>query len=494
MRNSITAFLLLVLATAAAGQEPRPHSTVGGESGEHHPSSDPADGPTTVDTHADDHGDGHGESSGGHGHSSRLSDEVVPPRVDLVPDRPRPLLELGEGFLESGPLEGDIVMPTGAVWRPGFLLFGTMRTGVEAIHRGDNDIAEWVNRLDLFGNLQLSGTERVLVGIRPFDADGRFTGVNFEPDGDFVDAFNIRLTTLFFEGDLGELLPQLDPDDSGTLDYGFSVGRQPHVFQGGQMLADTMDSIMVTRNSLPLRGIGHLRVTGLFAWNDINRGYNDEDHSALMFGLLSEIDADLSTIEIDAVSTIADDDGGDSLNLGVSATQRLGQLNTTFRVNSSTPFAGDTAFATGGTLLFTELSLTPHGTPDILYANAFLGIDEFSSAARDQLAGGPLGSVGILFAATGLGTIGSPLSNSARRAAGGSLGYQKIFAGGRQQLIFEAGGRVDTDGSNQASVAGGARYQRAFGQHTILFLDAFGGWHEQNDELVGGRVELNIKF
>ena len=38
------------------------------------------------------------------GSESALSDEPIPYQVDEVPDRPRPLLELGEPFLGTGPL------------------------------------------------------------------------------------------------------------------------------------------------------------------------------------------------------------------------------------------------------------------------------------------------------------------------------------------------------------------------------------------------------
>ena len=48
---------------------------------------------------------------------SALSTEPRPYDVEGVPDRPRPLLELGERFLGTGPLGEGITLPTGAVWR-----------------------------------------------------------------------------------------------------------------------------------------------------------------------------------------------------------------------------------------------------------------------------------------------------------------------------------------------------------------------------------------
>ena len=46
---------------------------------------------------------------------SRLSDEVLPPQVDLVPERPAPLLEFGDPFYKTGPIGRGFRLPTGAV-------------------------------------------------------------------------------------------------------------------------------------------------------------------------------------------------------------------------------------------------------------------------------------------------------------------------------------------------------------------------------------------
>jgi hypothetical protein len=59
--------------------------------------------------------------------------------------------------------------------------------------------------------------------------------------------------------------------------------------------------------------------------------------------------------------------------------------------------------------------------------DAYWGIDRFSSATRDPTAGGPLGDVGILTAAAGIGTYQAPLSNQADHSAGGAIGCQMFF-------------------------------------------------------------------
>ena len=97
---------------------------------------------------------------------SRLSSEAIPLQIADVPDRPRLLSEflfvpLGDTFLGSGSLGPEFTLPTGAVWRPSLWIFGTYRTAVQTFDNGITPRrAEWANRLDLFGNLKLSGTEQ----------------------------------------------------------------------------------------------------------------------------------------------------------------------------------------------------------------------------------------------------------------------------------------------------------------------------------------------
>src|SRR6185437_13379320 len=136
------------------------------------------------------------------------------------------------------------------------------------------------NRLDLFGNLQLTGTERLLIGLRPFDdavfsrpARAKYSGFQFGPDGTdgWVERFNARPTTLAFEGDIGQLFPMLDPDGTRPFDIGFSVGRQALLYQDGLLLDDDMDAIGITQNTILPRGSSNLQITAVYAWNQINR-------------------------------------------------------------------------------------------------------------------------------------------------------------------------------------------------------------------------------
>ena len=176
------------------------------------------------------------------GESSELSDEPIPLKTeDELPGRTPPLIEIGPDFLGTGNIPRGFELPTGAVWTPSLWVFGDYRTALNYFDNGeDPTAAEWVNRLDIFANLQLSGTERLLFGMEPLHDRDEFTGYIWKPSGrrDFErDGLNAEVRTLFFEGEFGEIFPDLDPDDTGSFDFGFAVGRQPIFFQEGLLLA-----------------------------------------------------------------------------------------------------------------------------------------------------------------------------------------------------------------------------------------------------------------
>ncbi len=447
------------------------------------------------------------EQEGEEEHSeSRFSDEPIP--LADIPKRPPPLLELGEPFLGTGTLSQGIKLPTGAVWQPAFLAFGTFRSAAQGIDNGvaATQFIEAASRFDLFGNLYLTQTERVLIGFRPLDEDGRFTRFTLSSDpelpdslADFQEELNFAIRTLFFEGDLGELFPSLDWNDSGGLDIGLSVGRQPLSFQDGLLInEDAIDAVGLTRANMKVGGLVNMRVTGLFAWGDINRpavGGHAGDKSAWLVGLFTETDSRKRTVEFDALYVSADDTTGDGIYLGLGSTQRIGSYNHTFRALASFPVGDETVANSQGVLLHNQLSWTPHHTLNLIYINTFVGINEFRSAARGPSAGGPLGRTGILFAAVGLGSYGAALGNGADNAVGGSVGYQMFFANTRKQLLLEAGGRYtydeDTVGPRDA-IAAGARFQMAFGRRGVIVLDGFGSYDIDSVDLGGDSSELSF--
>ncbi len=428
---------------------------------------------------------------------SALDTEVKPYLADDdLARRAAPLLEIGDPFLQTGNLSPGFTLPGGAIWQPRLWLYGSARSSVQAWRDNTGaDQSEWANRLDLFANLQLSGTERLLIGVQPLHRDQQFTGQDFEND-ETMEAYNDRLRTLFFEGDFAELFPWLDSDDSSSNDLGFSIGRQPLFYQDGMLINDQLDAIGISRNNLRFDNVAwlvNLRVSAVYAWSEVHRADNVEDDDGKLFGVFAQWDTQFSTINTDLVFVQGDNDlNGDLWVLGIDSIQRIGLFNTTFRVNASHAPDQISAQADDGVLLFTELSWSPAYTDNNAYINAFLGIDQFRSAARDPLAGGPLGRTGILFAARGLGRVPPALSNQADEAYGLAAGYQMFFSGKRRQLTVEAGGR---DSDLQGTGFGAAiRLQQALGNRFVVVLDTFAASNSEAEDSYGVAAELLVKF
>lgn len=486
--------------------------------------------------HEEDHHGEEGHGKEGHGkHSSRFPDDPIPLDLEDFPARPKPIIELGEPFLGTGTLKPGFRLPTGAVWQPALLSFGTFRTAFQTFEpdaQGGTDarISEWTSRLDLFFNLQLSGSERLVVSFRTFDEGGRFTSYFFEHpdpglDGEFRDELDAEIETLFFEGDFGEIFPNLDWDDFGSTDIGFSIGRQPMFFQEGMLLNDTIDGIGLTRNTLLPKGTSNFRMTFFYGWDNIHSG-GVERQGADLFAFLTSTDFRRTTMDIDVAYVHSDarlDDLFNPLRLkteqivvGISGVQRFGKVNSSLRLLGSLRetklteeapfdplFPFDQEIRTEGALFLSELSWTPPYSHDLVYVNTFWAIDRYIPAAQGPAVGGPLGRAGINFAAVGLGSYGAPLSSVARDAVGGAVGYQKFFNHTRRQLIVEAAARLGTRSSELDAYAVTARFQNALGRRFVVVVDGFVSYLEAPEfsflnlddrTPYGGRLELVVKF
>lgn len=440
---------------------------------------------------------GHQENSK---HHSRITDEVLPLQLDGFPERPKPLLELGDPLLNTGKLSHGFRLPTGAVWRPSFIVWGTFRTALQTFEIEEDRVSEWANRFDLFGNLYLTSTERIVIGIRPLDDRGQFTGYTFkapenviEGGSGFEEEFNRTIRTLFFEGDFGELFPFLDKRDKRGLDFGLSVGRQPIRYQGGMLIDDNIDAMGISKINLKPRGAVNYRSTFLWGWNEINRSnLPSDDNSASLFGWFNEIDWRASTVALDLIFINANGLTGDGIYTGVSAIQRIGRFNTTLRVLGSLPIGEETIHNSAGALIFTEISWTPYGNHNLVYANGFWGIGDFRSASRDPTAGGPLGPTGILYSAVGLGRYPAALSNSSDNSLGGAIGYQLFSHNTRKQLILELGSRYTSADIGQTAIGVGARGQVAFGRRGIVRLDTYAVYSDRQP--TGETIEANFDY
>ena len=413
--------------------------------------------------------------------------------------RPPLIYEGGDLFLGTGKLYEGFKTPWGAVWQPQLWVFGTMRTSLHTFENNSSNstASEWANRLDLFANIQLTGTEKFVFGIRPLDKNkpSQFSRVAFNDNrGSGRSEFNLDVRTMFFEGDLGSLFPGLDPKGVTWADYGFSVGRQLLQFQEGIMLNDTVDAIGITRNNIHLPGIPSLRSTFVWGWNELGRSDGQRDDKANMIGFFNSADMHSTSWNLDLVYVTDEDEVGDSFNLGFSAIQRIGFYSTAFRVNSSFAEESDNAETGTGTLFSAEVSFTPKKSNDIVYLNTFLAAGNYTQVGREPVVGGPLGALGILFASPSLGNFGSELISFTNDVAGFATGYQAFWNNTRTSLTLETAGRIDTSNEGFDDFAFGFEFRQRLAQRIQLQVDSHYTIQETRGDGVGLRTELLYQF
>ena len=436
-----------------------------------------------------------------------LKDEVVKFKsVGDIPFRPALFIELGDPFLDTGPLDAGFEVPIlGAVWQPRLWSYFINRTTVQTFDNGtpgrlrDTEIA---NRMDLYANLQLTGTEKILLGLRPFDNNlpSRFTRYTFDGSNeDFNNELNIDVETLFFEGDIGSLLPKLDRAGIKPIDFGFTVGRQPITFQEGIIINDTVDAVGFVRNNLVFPGTSNLRISGLWAWDRLDRNDRNRGTDPNMYALFVFADAHVSSYNLDMIYVDDNAANGDGFYIGASAIQRiraLGGMSTAFRINNSIALDDEIGgnVIGNGTLLSAEFSSTVPGSDDIAYFNPFIGIGNFTQAGREQILGGPLASLGILFASPNLSTYGAEISPFTDDVVGFAAGYQAFWDNHRRNLILEIAGRHDYDGQGFDQLGIGFQLQQAIGRYIQAQLEGFYTFNGERDDGAGARAELLIVY
>jgi hypothetical protein len=430
--------------------------------------------------------------------SAKFPEEPIPFKtLKDIPARPGLALEIGDPFLDTGKLGAGFETPWGAVWQPrlwGYMIYRTAFQHFQTATRTNN---EWANRLDVFVNLQLTGTEKILLNLRPLDRNrpGQFTRYSFDdPRGGegFVNELNTDIEALFFEGDLGSLFPKLDPEGIIPLDFGYTVGRQAITFQEGMLINDTVNMVGLVRNNLYLPGVSSLRLSGMWAWDRADRGVSQADTNT--FALFSSADLPKSTINLDLIYIEEKGRDGDAFYVGASAIQRIGLLNTAFRINNSIALGKGRPGVRDGSLLSAEVSWTPHNSDDIVYVNPYLTLGNFTQAGREAVVGGPLGVLGILFASPSLSNYGSELTSFTDDVAGFAAGYQAFWDNHRRNLVLEVATRKDTGDGGRDSLALGFQLQQALGRHFQVQVEGFYSFIENSDNSNGARVELQIVY
>ncbi len=413
-------------------------------------------------------------------------------------NRPPLIYEGGDLFLGAGNLYEGFETPWGAVWQPQLWVFATVRSAVYTFDDGvRSPSAEWGTRVDLYGNIQLTGTEKIIIGFRPLDRNrlDRFTRVTFNDNrGGSREEFNLDIRTLFFEGDFGSLFPGLDEAGVKKLDYGFTVGRQLLQYQEGILLNDEVDIVGLVRNNIRLPGITNLRTSLVYGWNEIGRSNAGNNNAAKLVGFFNSIDTQVHSINLDLVYIPDEVTNGDGYYVGLSTIQRIGHFNTAFRINASIAENESNAKVGDGVLLSSELSFTPHKSDDIVYLNTFVSSGNFTQAGREAVVGGPLGALGILFASPSLGNFGSELNSFADNVLGFALGYEAFWENHRRSLTLELAGRKDIGGDGFDDIAVGFEFRQRLLQRLQLQVDAHRSFQESRDNGYGARVELQYQF
>ena len=442
-----------------------------------------------------------------------LKQDFSPVEADnrSLPPRPTLFFEVGDGFLDTGQLDAGFEVPVlESVWQPRLWSYFIYRAAVQSFDAGNpggQRESEFAHRLDLFVNLQLTGTEKILLGLRPLDNNdpSRFTRYTFDGRSEgFNDELNYTPETLFFEGDLGSLFPVLDRTGVIPIDFGFTVGRQPITFQEGILINDTLDAVGLIRNNIPFPGFSNFRVSGLYSWNRNNRNDAGSGTESNLFGLFTAADGHVSTYNLDLIY-VNDDANSDGFYFGASAIQRIAAwdgVSTAFRINGSVALEDEVGNVPGnlgtvvgdGVLLTAEFSKHPHGSNDIMYFNPFLAIGNYTQAGREAVVGGPLANTGILFASPGLGNYLAEINPFTDDDVGAAIGYQAFWDSNRRNLILEIAGKHDYGGNGFDSLGFGAQLQQAVGRHVQLTFEAFYTLNEGRDDGAGARGEVQVVY
>ena len=72
-----------------------------------------------------------------------LPDKALP--LEKLPEQPKPLLAIGSGYLESENLGKGFTLPTGAVWQPQLMMWGSLRSALQGEFGDGREQAQWAN-------------------------------------------------------------------------------------------------------------------------------------------------------------------------------------------------------------------------------------------------------------------------------------------------------------------------------------------------------------
>lgn len=422
----------------------------------------------------------------------------------LVPVQ-RPLVEWGFPLYDNGPVppSGEWLGPTNLV-QPKFYVYGDYRVGLAENKSASGSSTVLAHRLNLEVDLWITSTERFHAFIGPYQDGNAF--MRFE-DGKFFNEFNLfdaDTDTLFFEGDLGQMLGGLE-GTYAPFDLPVAVGLVPLLFQNGVWMQDAMLGVAAT---LPARNNPHFDwsnydITFFAAFDKVSTGAlpGDEDGGQL-FGATTFIESRGGYFELGYAHLNDTRDQNRSYhNVGVSYTRRyLNKVSNSVRLiaNFGQDLAAADRTADGYLVLVENAFLTSRPYNIIPYVNFFAGFDRPQPAARAGAFGGVLFNTGILFqsdALTGYPTL-DPTGNN---TVGAAMGVELLAPDFGQQLILETAvlqvHGLDADRIAPGNQYGlGARYQIPITNAHLLRFDAMHGWLGNSRNISGVRGEFRWKF
>ncbi|WP_146568219.1 hypothetical protein [Posidoniimonas corsicana] len=418
----------------------------------------------------------------------------------------RPLVEWGLPFYDLGPIPKTETWcgPTNPVQQK-FYVYGDYRIGA-AVNQDVNRQADVLAaRLNLELDYWITSTERFHAFSGPLQDGNNFTRIE---NGDFkneIDFWSADTDTLFFEGDLGQMLGGWE-HTYAPFDMPVTVGLIPMLFQNGTWMLDAFWGAAVTlpaRNN-PWLDWSNYDITFFAAFDQVSTdAFANSLHTGSLFGATTFIEARGGYFEVGYAYAADDEDvGRDYHNLGLSYTRRyLGRVSNSVRAIINTGQSGprDQRTADGVLLLMENSLITENPYYVIPYVNLFAGIGSPQPAARAAAAGGVLFNTGILFqsdALTGYPTLDATGNNT----VGGSIGLDLLGAPNfDQQLIVEAAalhtfGDKATRNAPGPQYGLGLRWQLPITNAYLIRCDAMHGWLENSRDISGVRGELRWKF
>ena len=420
----------------------------------------------------------------------------------------RPWVELGRPLYTPGlyPPASSFLFGETNLLMPHFYVYGDYRTGLAVNENQKGAARSWAHRLNLDMDLQFTATERLHAFVGPLDRTNDVTRLDFSNSKniEFVDRTDIRLDTLFFEGDAGAILGGREGTYS-PFDLPFSFGLMPLVYQNGIWMEDAMIGAacaIPTQHSAALNWPNY--EVSLFALTDqvTTDAFKGDNNAAEVFGSAWFIEAYGGYIEAD-YAFIHDDVGGHRSyhNTSLSFTRRyFSRLSNSVRflTNFGQALPSDQRTADGYLFLLENSLITANPNYFVPYANFFYGSGKPQSVARAAGSGGILRNTGINFETDGL-TAYPTLDATGNNTYGAALGLNILGNNFSQQLVMElaalaATGNPQFRGALGDQYAAGVRYQKPLSHRWIFRADSMYGWLSNSEDIYGNRIEFRWKF